>query len=289
MPHKHALVRSDHGAPRKSFPDVRHLAPVLSLKPVTDPDDVRRFVERVGRSRHGVPGGYVLEPRFDGLSLEVVYQDGRLVRASTRGDGESGEGVTANVKTIRSVPLRLSLARVPVPHFLAVRGEAMMRIADFRALNAALTRAGRAPFANPRTAAANSILQLDPRVTAARPLQVFFSDILYMERSRPPENGRALLDLLADWGLPTSPEARQAGLLDEILAYRRAMLARRETLGYDIDGIVIKANDLAVRTRLRATSRHPRWALAFTFPPRRTARRGRPGGRPEYDMMRHAR
>ena len=264
--------------PHQPCLDVRHLAPVLGLRSVTGANDVRRFVERIGRGRNGAHGGYVLEPKFDGLPLEVVYQDGRLVRASTRGDGECGEGVTKNVRAIRSVPLQLSLARVPVPHFLAVRGEVVMRTADVRALNAALRRSGQAPFANPRDAAAGSIRQLDPRVTAGRPLHVFFTDILYMERNHSPEDGMALLEMLAAWGLPTCPEARLGSSLADILAYRRTMAARRHKLGYDIGGIVIKANDVNLRARLRATSRHPRWALAFAF-----ARDA------EYGMMRHAR
>jgi DNA ligase (NAD+) len=261
------------GAPLSSLPDVRHLTPILSLESVTDPDAVRRFDERVRSALGGRKPRYMLEPKLDGLSLEVVYRHGVLERASTRGDGEHGEGVTENVKTIRSVPLRLEGPRRAVPSLLAVRGEAMMHAADFRALNARLERQGLPPFANPRNAAAGSIRQLDPRVTAGRRLHVFFYDIVHMEGGPRLGEDEAALAAMRAWGLVISPGARLADTVDGIIRYHRDMERRRDSLAYEIDGIVIKVNRLADRQHLRATGRHPRWALAFKFAPREATTR----------------
>ena len=251
------------GAPIAAFPSVRHLAPMLSLESVTDPADVRRFDERV-RAAAGRPSvRYMVEPKFDGLSLELVYRNGLLDRASTRGDGERGEGVTENVKTIRSVPLRLHGARPP--RLLAVRGEAIMRIADFEALNARLARERQPRFANPRNAAAGSIRQLDPRVTAGRRLDIFFYDILRLEGESRLVDDAAVLKALRAWGFHVCPDDRVCSDVDEILRCQQQMAQRRESLTYEIDGIVIKAADLALRARLRTTARHPRWALAYKF------------------------
>ncbi len=254
------------GAPLPAFPAIEHLAPMLSLESVTDADDVRRFDERIHASVRGRTVRYVLEPKFDGLSLEVVYRDGVLLRASTRGDGERGEGVTENVKTIRSVPLRLR--GNSVPRLLAVRGEAIMRLDDFRALNERLERDGQPPFANPRNAAAGSIRQLDPRITAQRRLDVFFYDILHMERGPRLADDMRLLQALPAWGLHASPNTRVCSSVDKVVQYHREMERRRDSLEYEIDGIVLKVNDLDLRARLQMTARHPRWALAFKFAPR---------------------
>jgi DNA ligase (NAD+) len=256
------------GAPLSAFPPVRHLAPMLSLESVTDPDEVKRFDERVRTTLDRSLVNFVLEPKFDGLSIEVVYRDGVLLRASTRGDGERGEGVTENVRTIRSVPLRLAGDARFVPRVLSIRGEVMMRIEDFHALNARLHRSGEPPFANPRNAAAGSIRQLDSGVTAQRRLQVFFYDILYIEGGPRLTDDAGVQRALADWGLVTSPHVRRSDGLDAVFVYHREMRQLREKLGYEIDGVVLKLNDLAARRRLQATGRHPRWALAFKFAPR---------------------
>ncbi len=253
-----------------SFPEVRHVAPLLSLDSVTDPAAVGRFDERLRKDVRG-PVAYTLEPKFDGLSLELVYERGRLARASTRGDGVRGEGVTANVRTIRSVPLRLRTGRRKVPSRLAVRGEAIMHARDFERLNARLAREDRPLFANPRNAAAGSVRQLDSRVTASRPLRVACYDILAITGGPRLKTGREALAALADWSVPVAAEAARATSVDEILAYHRDLEARRDRLGYEIDGIVIKLDDLAARRRLGVTARHPRWALAFKFAPRAEA------------------
>jgi DNA ligase (NAD+) len=165
------------GAVARGFRKVRHLAPMQSLQSAVDPEEVRRFDARMRDALHGTRPAYVTEPKLDGLSLEVVYERGRLARASTRGDGQTGEDVTRNVRTMRGVPETLR-GRNP-PRVIAVRGEAMMPIAEFRRLNRKLARAGEPEFANPRNAAAGSIRQLEPRVTASRTLQVFFYDVLH--------------------------------------------------------------------------------------------------------------
>jgi DNA ligase (NAD+) len=256
------------GEPRPEFPEVRHRAEMLSLDSVTDPEEVRRFDERVRRALEVESVTYLLEPKYDGLSLELVYEDGALARASTRGDGERGEGVTENVKTIASVPLRLRDRNRTPPALLAVRGEALMRIEDFQRLNADLAREGKPTFANPRNAAAGSIRQLDPKVTARRPLEVIFYDILDREGGPELRAGAEVLDALRDWGLRVSTRHLRTESLDEIFDWHREMESRRDDLGYEIDGIVIKVDDLAARARLGATARHPRWALAFKFVPR---------------------
>ncbi len=246
------------GAPLPSLPPVAHVAPMLSLEATTDEADVRRFVARAD-------GPFVVEPKFDGLSVEVVYENGRLARAATRGDGATGEGVTENVKTIRALPLVLAGR---APSLLAVRGEVILRTAAFRALNAALARAGRPTFANPRNAAAGSLRQLDPRVTAGRRLDVVFYDVLSSRGGRLPATHWQLLAALRGFGLPVSDENRRAATADEILAYRADLFARRDALACEVDGVVVKLDDLAARARLAETARHPRWALAVKFAPR---------------------
>ena len=251
------------GAPLRGFPTVEHVAPMLSLESVTDPETVRRFDQRLRTGMRSRVARYVLEPKFDGLSVEVVFRDGVFLRASTRGDGERGEDVTANVRTIRSVPLRLH--GPAVPRLLAVRGEAIMHIADFRRLNARLEREGLAPFANPRNAAAGSLRQLDPAVTATRPLDIFFYDVLQMEGGPRLAQDIRRLRAMGAWGLRISPFARTCAGLDAVFRYHQAMARRRETLPYEVDGIVMKVDELAWRMRLRGTARHPRWALAYKF------------------------
>ena len=251
-----------------SFPDVRHVAPLLSLESLTDPDAVRRFDERLRREIGRSEIACTLEPKFDGLSLELVYERGRLARASTRGDGVHGEGITANVRTIRSVPLRLRADKRPAPRLLAVRGEALMQLKDFQALNASLEAEGKLLFANPRNAAAGSLRQLDPRVTATRRLSVVCYDILAMEGWPKLKSGWEALSALREWGLRVAANAKRGAAVDDILAYHRELEAHRDDLGYEIDGIVAKLDDLAARDRLGVTARHPRWALAFKFAPR---------------------
>ena len=249
------------GAPLTSFPEVHHVAPMLSLESVTDAAMVDRFIERTGST------GYLVEPKFDGLSLELVYERGRFARASTRGDGQRGEGVTENVRTIRAVPLRLSDVTRRPPTRLAVRGEAIMHLDDFAALNARLVQEGKQTFANPRNAAAGAIRQLDPRATAQRALAIYFYDILAMEGGPALTRGTELREALQAWGLRVSPQARRCLAAQEILDFHRTLETERGALGYEIDGIVVKVDDLLARDRLGETGRHPRWAIAIKFRP----------------------
>jgi DNA ligase (NAD+) len=253
------------GSPMPGFRTVRHLAPMLSLDSVTEVADVRRFDERMRAALHTGAVRYTLEPKLDGLSIEVVYRNGTLHGAATRGDGEFGEEITGNIRTIRSVPLRLRGPARSWPHLLSVRGEAVMRVRDFRALNARLTRKGQPAFANPRNAAAGSIRQLDPRVTSERRLQILFYDVLHINGGPPLADDADVLRALAGWGLMVCPHARTTDTVDGVFAYHRDMLRRRDSLGHEIDGVVVKLSDLGSRRRLRETGRHPRWALAYKF------------------------
>jgi DNA ligase (NAD+) len=250
------------GRALQAFAAVRHLAPMLSLESVTDAQDLRRFDRRLRAVSRPHDGFYIVEPKFDGLSVEVVYRDGVLERASTRGDGERGEAVTANVRTIRMVPRRLRGRGVP--RLLAVRGEVMMAVADFDGLNAALTRTGQQPFANPRNAAAGSLRQLDARVTAQRRLQTLFYDVLFSDGGPRIDDDARLLRQLEAWGFPVAP-VTLASTIDDVFRYHQRMERRRARLPYDIDGVVVKVADLGLRRRLGSTARHPRWALAFKF------------------------
>ena len=257
------------GQPLDSFPTVEHAAPMLSLDSDQSEATLRRFDERV---RKGLgpdfPVSYVLEPKLDGASIELVYEHGVLTRASTRGDGSRGEGVTANVRTIPAVPLRLREEEREVPPFLAIRGEVLMHSGPFEKLNERLLAEGKEPFANPRNAAAGALRQLDPRLTASRPLDMYAYDVIAAEGLAVATQAETLA-ALRDWGLRVNESTGRAATVEEILDYHRDLEARRDDLGYEIDGVVIKLDDLAARERLGWTSRHPRWAFAFKFPPRK--------------------
>lgn len=256
------------GAPLDDFPKITHAAPMLSLDSDQTEDSIRRFDERVRRTLEVSQASYVVEPKLDGISVELVYEDGILIRASTRGDGAVGEGVTENVRTISAVPLRLRVTAGSLPSFLAVRGEVIMRITAFEKLNEKLLAEGKNPFANPRNAAAGSLRQLDPHVTAARPLDIYLYDLLVGEGTELQTQWDVLRGL-ASWGLRVNDLPRRVSSVDEILDYHRYLLARRDDLEYEIDGVVVKLDDIAAREELGVTSHHPRWAFAFKFPPRK--------------------
>jgi DNA ligase (NAD+) len=259
------------GAPLDRFPAVEHAAPLLSLDSSQDIEVLRRFDERL-RKALGADVSYVLEPKLDGASVELVYERGVLVRASTRGDGRTGEGITENVRTIRTAPLHLRGDDRPSPSFLAVRGEVIMRAAAFERLNEGLLEQGKEPFANPRNAAAGSLRQLDPQVTAGRPLDLYVYDVLAAE-------GMALttqwtvLQVLAQWGFPVNDLVRRARTVDDVVSYHGELAAQRDDLAYEIDGVVVKLDDLTARGQVGETSRHPRWAFAYKFAPRKEVTR----------------
>ena len=255
------------GGVREVFRTLVHRAPMLSLESTTEAAAARLFDARV-RAVAGPSLRYVLEPKFDGLSIEVVYERGQLVSASTRGDGERGEDVTANVRTIRAVPLCLHSAAFPPPSLLAVRGEVIMRRADFAALNRRLHRTGEALFANPRNAAAGSIRQLDPSITASRALDVCFYDVLAIRGASKAAHASEYTARMRDWGLRISPHRRIGSNADDIIAFQSRMGIARASLDYEIDGVVAKVDSLSARARLGATARHPRWAIGVKFAPR---------------------
>lgn len=251
------------GAPSERFATLRHAAPMLSLDATTSQEDVLQFMEDTARTL-GTSPAWVLEPKYDGLSIELIYEAGTLKTAATRGDGERGEDITANARTIRALPLSL---RGTAPRRLAVRGEVIMRPRTFRALNASLADAGQPLFANPRNAAAGSLRQLDPSITAARPLELAIYDVLSVDGATWTSASQAI-EALRELGFPTSRLHRRVTASKAVCDYHADLAARREGLDLEIDGIVIKLDDLAGRTRLGATARHPRWACAWKFAPR---------------------
>ncbi len=245
---------------------VRHAAVMLSLEAVTDADEVRAFVDSLRRAGAGNRAGYVLEPKFDGISVELVYRRGRFQRGATRGNGEVGEDISHNLKTLGAVPLVLhGPGRAPAE--LAVRGEVFMSRRGFQALNRARLEHNEESFANPRNAAAGVMRQLDPRRVAALPLNIFFYEILATSGDSPPSH-RETLARLAAWGLRTCPANGHAASLREIRRYHGRLAARRERLDYEIDGVVVKVDDHALRAKLGQRTRSPRWAIAWKFPPR---------------------
>ncbi len=256
------------GAPRPGFREVQHTAPMLSLDSGGDEDGVIRFDARLRSALGDGSATYVVEPKLDGLSVELVYENGGFVRAATRGDGRVGEDITANVRTIGSVPLALRTETREAPALLALRGEAIMLVDQFERLNARLTQENKQAFANPRNASAGSLRQLDPSVTAQRPLVVYAYEVLSIEGATL-ETQRQVLDALGDWGFRVSRHISEAETIDEAIQRHHELEEQRDDLEYEIDGIVIKLSDLEARERLGATAHHPRWAYAYKFEPRR--------------------
>jgi DNA ligase (NAD+) len=250
--------------PAEKFAKVRHAVPMLSLGNIFADEEVEEFCARVRRFlglKDSAPLDVVAEPKIDGLSCNLRYENGDLVRAATRGDGYEGEDVTANVRTVASIPHRLAGA----PRIFEARGEVYMRHADFAALNARQAEAGMQVFANPRNFAAGSLRQLDPRITASRPL-AFFA-YAWGEVSEPFASTQfGAIEAMRRFGLPTNPLTRLCHSTVELLKHYHAIEAERATLGYDIDGVVYKVNDLALQERLGFISRSPRWAVAHKFP-----------------------
>ena len=258
--------------PLESLPSVEHAAPMLSLDSAREVAEVRRFDERLRKALGDEDIRYVLEPKLDGASLELVYVDGMLERAVTRGNGTVGEGVTENVRTIPTVPLRLREEERPAPALLSVRGEAMMYLSDFETLNQRRIEAGEPPYQNPRNATSGALRQLDSRIAASRPLTVLAYDIMAVEGVTFDSGSEGVAALRA-WGLRTPERVTVAESVDEIVAYHDAFDADRESLDYEIDGVVVKLDALAPRAMLGSTSHHPRWAIAFKFEPRKEVTR----------------
>lgn len=254
------------GHASSQFTEVRHLEPLLSLGNVFSAEELRAFDERV---RSGLPAGskveYVMEPKIDGLACSLIYENGKLVRAATRGDGVVGENVTANVRTIRSIPLTLKVPEgEAVPELLDVRGEVYMPRQAFMRLNEQRAERGESEFANPRNAAAGSLRQLDPQVTASRSLS-FFAYYLVGEGAQPKHSES--LALLARYGFKVSENYKVVENIDEAIKYIGDFNELRQGLSYDTDGAVIKVNDVYQQRILGATGKDPRWATAYKYPP----------------------
>lgn len=253
------------GAPIPAFPTVEHALPMLSLDNVFSLEELTAFEKRVlTRLERSQAVTYCCEPKLDGLAVSLLYEQGRLVQAATRGDGRTGEGITENVRTIKSIPLKLT--GNDWPERLEVRGEVFMPSAGFASMNEAALAKGEKIFANPRNAAAGSLRQLDSRITAKRPLDFYCYGVGLVEGEPLADSHFASLQRLQSWGLPLSPEVKlmkgQAGCEQ----YHDDILARRDQLPYEIDGVVYKVDDLALQQQLGFVARAPRWATAHKFP-----------------------
>ena len=269
------------GGVADAFAEVEHVAPLLSLDSIHEETELREFCRRMERELGSTSIKYSLEPKYDGLSVELVYDEGVFSRGSTRGNGRIGEDITANLRTIGSLPLRL--AATDVPARLAVRGEAVFPISDFERMNRELAAEGKEPFKNPRNAAAGALRQLDSRIARSRPLALFAYDILLWESEtgKAPETQTEVLETLARLGFRVAPgqqldASRPAQIpwascgvsAEDILAYHRDLENARDRLSVELDGAVVKVNRVADQRELGERSRSPRWAVAFKFAPR---------------------
>jgi DNA ligase (NAD+) len=248
--------------PLKSFAEVQHRTPMLSLNNAFSEEDVRAFDARIREALGEAEVEYAVEPKFDGLAITLSYRDGVFVRGATRGDGSTGEDVTENLRTVRTIPLRL---RKPIRD-VEVRGEVLMFKRDFAKLNDAQRAKGEKEFANPRNAAAGSLRQLDSRITASRRLSFFSYGIGFCDGAQLPNRHDQHLALLQQWGVPVAQQRSVVRGLQGLLAYYREIGEAREQLPFDIDGVVYKVNDISQQQQLGFVSRAPRWAIAHKFP-----------------------
>ena len=259
--------------PLTEFASVHHRVPMLSLANVVSHAEMQEFQDRLKRFLNtDEPIVYVAEPKIDGVAVELVYENGRFVTGSTRGDGTTGEDISHNIKTIRSVPLSLLDQGTPIPSRLEVRGEVFLSNAAFRRLNTERAEAGESPFANPRNATAGSLKQLDSAVTAKRPLDIFCHGLSHIEGQTPTSHQEFVYALRA-WGLKAVPYGRVCRNLSEVFTAFDALEAQRDTLPFEIDGVVVRVDDFGLQQRLGAISRSPRWAVAYKFAARQATTR----------------
>ncbi|TLF46150.1 NAD-dependent DNA ligase LigA [Halomonas urmiana] len=253
-------------APDAGFPEVAHAVPMLSLDNAFNEEEIKAFVRRVADrlEAHGEPLVFCCEPKLDGAAVSLVYERGELTAGVTRGDGRTGEGITSNLRTLRSIPLRLR--GDDPPELLEVRGEVIISHAGFEALNDRAREEDTKVFANPRNAAAGSLRQLDPRVTATRPLEFSAYQVARLEPEQGDVSHSQLMARLGELGFRTSQELAVVEGAEGIIDYCRALGEKRDRLGYDIDGVVIKVDDLRLQRELGFVARAPRWAIAFKFP-----------------------
>ncbi len=255
------------GQPLPEFKQIEHRIPMLSLDNVFNEEELRDFdarVKKMLKTDRGIE--YVCEPKLDGLAVELIYENGIFVAGATRGDGRVGEDVTANLKTIKSIPLALFSKKVKPPAILEVRGEVIINKKDFEKLNLEREKSGEPLFANPRNAAAGSLRQLDPKVTASRPLDIFLYGMGHIEGINFKSQWE-FLNYLPEWGLKTNKLNRLCKSIEEVISYYREMVLKRQELPYECDGIVVKVNSLDFQKKLGELSHSPRWAVAFKFPP----------------------
>ncbi len=255
------------GRPAEGFAEYLHRSPMLSLDNSYNIEDLRAFDERCRKLADGRAIEYVAELKIDGLSISLHYEDNRLVRGVTRGDGRRGEDVTQNARTIRSIPLKLKTENERTGREIEVRGEAYLSRSIFERINAEREEAGEARFANPRNAAAGTIRQLDPRIVAARRLDLFAYDLITGERKPFATHWDALLWLEAA-GFRVNPNRALCASIDEVIDYCNQMEMKRDELGYEIDGVVVKVNSTALQDEFGATTKAPRWAIAYKYPAR---------------------
>ena len=251
--------------PSEKFRTVPHHVPMLSLDDAFSPEEVREFDARIKKfldSEEDIE--YTLEPKMDGLAVELVYEKGIFTLGSTRGDGFNGEDVTNNLRTIPSIPLKLLSRNEPVPELLEARGEVYMEKRAFEKLNQQRNKQGLPPFANPRNAAAGSLRQLDPKVTASRPLQIFLYGVGRIT-GRSFNTQWELLHTFKNWGLRVNPLIKKVTGIEKAISYHQRLAELRPSLDYEIDGMVIKVNDLSLQEKLGAKAKSPRWALAYKF------------------------
>ena len=261
------------GPPLERFSTVRHSLPMLSLNNAMDPQELVEFEERIQRFlKHNDSIDYAVEPKIDGLAVEIVYLDGRFTLGSTRGDGINGEDITANLKTIRSIPLTLRADSQTIPKRLEIRGEVFLPLKAFQKMNRDREEQAQAVFANPRNAAAGSLKQLDSTITAKRPLDIFFHGTGIIEGVQFATHWE-FREGLEGWGLKPVPLGRLCRGVQEIFHYRDEMEARRDQLPYEIDGLVVKVNSTSLQQRLGQIARSPRWAIAYKFKPRQATTR----------------
>jgi DNA ligase (NAD+) len=253
--------------PLQELVKVPHEQPMLSLDSIVDESEVLAFDQRMRRELEALSVEYSAEPKFDGLSVELMYDQGVFTRGATRGDGTTGEDVTVNLRTIRSLPLQLH-AQSNLPDHLVVRGEVYMRLDDFQVLNRRMTERGGDAFANPRNAASGSLRQLDSTITATRPLVVTCYEIMALSTPVPPTHWDEL-ETLAQWGLPVPTHRRLCASINEVMTFHHETESMRDQLPYEIDGVVVKVNRRDWQGRLGMKSRSPRWAIAYKFPPRK--------------------
>ncbi|WP_318462671.1 NAD-dependent DNA ligase LigA [Photobacterium leiognathi] len=253
------------GTALEGFTQVQHEIAMLSLDNAFNDDDLRAFQKRLqDRLRSGSELSYCCEPKLDGLAVSLMYENGVLVQAATRGDGATGENITHNVRTIRAIPLKLQGTDWPAR--LEVRGEVFMPKKGFEALNEKALKKGEKTFANPRNAAAGSLRQLDPKITATRPLSFYAYAVGVVEGRELAETQYERLCQLKAWGLPMCPEIRKVDSIEEVIAYHQSIGEKRQSLGYEIDGVVIKVDDIDTQQQLGFVARAPRWAIAYKFP-----------------------